>query len=151
MTDLLLPYRLDVVPRTRNDAGGYDLVRLSVDTGVKGVPWPVRCRRITLSVPLDRGLPLGPVSVRTRLTPVVGRAQGRRWWINANTADPAVATFALVPENTASFDGTWSIAFTIELDHPVAATAGITEDTAPEAGEFASRAGGVAMTVRDPS
>jgi hypothetical protein len=139
--NLLLPYHLRITPRPKRDPGGYDQLRMTVGNDFhQRIQRPVRCTQITLTVPnLNPPTTTQPISIRTRVTPVTGRDQGRRWWIYPNTTDPTHATFSCVPENTAHFDGTWSITFTIELDRslPDPHDITITEDAAPN--EFTHR------------
>jgi hypothetical protein len=151
VTALLLSYQLDITPGAR--AGGHDVLRLSVGADTTGdTVRPTFCRRIILTMPFNGTRPNGqPVSVRSSATTVTGRAQGRRWWINPNTTDPAVVACTFVPEAIARFDGTWSITFTVELDRSVVRSADITEDAGSDIDVISSRTSSIAMAVQDPS
>ncbi|WP_418155344.1 hypothetical protein [Actinoalloteichus caeruleus] len=149
----LLTYHLDVTPSPKGVPTGFTSVRLPLGEGHgKQAEWPIRCTRV--SVAFDVGFTRTssePISVHTSLTPVSGRDQGRRWWTVANTTDPARVVVDCVPEDTASFDGTWSVTVTIELDAPVADTVEVTEVTATATSDFATRTGTVPVTLRVPT
>ncbi|AZS76126.1 hypothetical protein DDE74_39470 [Streptomyces lydicus] len=152
---LLLPYRVDITPgsATTDDAPPrYHQLRLTVGEDGRGrVEQPVRCARITVSVPSatsDPALARQPLAISTTVPSVRSSAQGQEWWIVPDTTDPAVTVFACVPEVPARFDGTWAVSFLIELDPGFESTAvEITEETAADGGPAGSRSSRVVATV----
>ncbi|WP_030410647.1 hypothetical protein [Streptomyces sp. NRRL S-1448] len=124
MSQLLLPYRL------RAAAADAPYHRLTLTVGEAVTAEPLRCGRILVRLPLATpALDGDPVCVQTTTDPVHGAAQGRAWRVLANTTDPAAVTFALVPDCDATFDGSWTAKFTLDVDHALAGTADITEET----------------------
>ncbi|MFJ4651010.1 hypothetical protein ACIP5Y_07015 [Nocardia sp. NPDC088792] len=78
---------------------------------------PVRCNQITITVPTgtgDKAFSRHLEDITTTITPVYGKDQGRQWGIIKNTTDPKQTVFICTPESPATFDGTWTVTFTLD-------------------------------------
>ncbi|MFJ8473520.1 hypothetical protein [Kitasatospora sp. NPDC094011] len=132
--DLLLPYRCHATPAGPAAPGGTALNRLHITIGddpAGRTGWPVRCAKITLSLPTaqDQRLASGePVILRTGLDLERGPGRGRQWLVESTTSDPTVTVLTLTPAEPARFDGTWSLTLTLDTSTPLGAEARITED-----------------------
>ncbi|AZS75756.1 hypothetical protein DDE74_37070 [Streptomyces lydicus] len=152
---LLLPYRVDITPgsaATDDAPPRYHQLRLTVgEDDQSRAEQPVRCTRITVSVPAatsDQRLARQPLAISTTVPSVRSSAQGQEWWIVPDTTDPAVTVFACVPEEPARFDGTWTVSFLIELDPGFeSTTVEITEETTADSGPARSRNSRVVASV----
>ncbi|MGW2412704.1 hypothetical protein ACWCV5_11040 [Streptomyces tubercidicus] len=133
---LLLPYRPEHTPATAAQPGAVALSRMHVTIGDPQdgpLARPVRCERITLSLPLapNAHVPTDePVILRTRLDLPRGPGHGRQWLVETATTDPATTLLTLLPAEPASFDGTWTLTLTLDTSNPLGDQIHITEDTA---------------------
>ncbi|WP_433261524.1 hypothetical protein ACQPZF_27060 [Actinosynnema sp. CS-041913] len=144
---LLLPYRLESRAGSKAavdaTAPGTRLL-LTVGGPSAEHETQVRCDGFVLSVPVDPAVRHAP---HLRGTPVRGRAQGRHWWIAADRTDPAVLRLECVPDEPATFDGTWSVTFEIDLPVPVgSAAAEISERAAAGTAALTARTAPVPIT-----
>ncbi|MBW4716416.1 hypothetical protein [Saccharothrix obliqua] len=140
----LLPYRVEghAGSRAAADATAPG-TRLRLTVGGPA-PEQVRCDGFVLTVPVDPAVRHAP---HLSVTPVRGRAQGRHWWIAADRTDPAVLRLECVPDEPATFNGTWSVVFEIDLAAPVgAAVVGISEHAAAGTAALTSRTAQVPIT-----
>ncbi|SHG72906.1 hypothetical protein [Streptoalloteichus hindustanus] len=142
---LLLPYEVELAP-LRTAAGEGSRVRVTIGRAPHDrTRWPVRCARILLTVPLTHAHPM-PLALRTRVTPVASPVHGGQWWVHATTTDPNAPVFTCVPETPATFDGTWSLTVTLDLDQTAADAVEVVEHSTSGDGSLLSHAGRLTAT-----
>ncbi|MGA4949225.1 hypothetical protein [Streptomyces lydicamycinicus] len=150
---LLLPYRLEHTPATTAQPGATALhrVRLTIGDDPTGrTTWPIRCQRIALALPVadNASAPADePVILRTRLDLERGPGRGRQWLVETTTTDPSTTLLTLVPAEPARFDGTWTLALTLDISTPLGNRTRITEDTALGDTSPQRRAGNATLTA----
>lgn len=152
---LLLPYHLEHTPATAQQSGEVALnrVRLTVGDDPAGrTSWPVQCTRISVSLPLADSATVRsgePVIYRTRLDLERGPGRGRQWLVETTITDPAVTTLTLTPAEPAHFDGSWTLALTLDISTPPGTQSRITEDTAPGDSSPQRRTGNATTAIQE--
>jgi hypothetical protein len=134
---VLVPYR--VRSAVAEEAGFHRLV-VTMGGEFPGPAAAVQCDEVVVRVPYATPAGNGePVGYRVKTTPVTGRTRGRHWEVAVFLNDLAGLSVACVPAATATFDGSWDITVTVDVDRPLGGTTEIRERTHEGDGVFAPR------------
>ncbi|GAA2687960.1 MULTISPECIES: hypothetical protein [Actinosynnema] len=120
-----------------------------------GASWPIECSKLVISIPTGRqatALTGDPQRINPS-TGIITAGNGKKWSIAKDSTDPNRTDYTLVPDDDATFDGTWQLNVElsgIEVNGAIGpVTLGLTEKTKTSGGEFTERTGHVEVVKRD--